>query len=154
MQESRCILPKFVIGRNLPGEGKLSTEELKGISQKSCDVLRELGPQIRMMGNYMIFILLITFMTSGNVHASTHEEKNRCNSKMGKVLKVVNNEFFTIAICDEVKTFTAFSYCWGVNEGDTVIFDWDHHGCEIVSFSVLNNGEQCGVLCPGIRSIK
>jgi hypothetical protein len=100
------------------------------------------------MDKYMIFIILITFMTSGNVHARSHEEMNRCISRMGKVLNVVNNEFFTIAICDEVKIFKEFSYCWGVNEGDTVIFDWDHHNCEIISFSVLNNGTQCGVLCP------
>jgi hypothetical protein len=148
MQENRFTMPKLVIEGNQPGAGKLSPEELKGISQKACDILRELDPQIRMMGNYMIFILLVTFITSGNVHTRTHEEMDLCTSRMGKVLKVVNNEFFTIEICDEVKTFAALSYCYGVDIGDTVIFDWDHHNCEIISFSVLKNGEQCGVLCP------
>ena len=38
-------MPKFVIEREIPGVGKLSQAELQGISQKSCDVLRELGPQ-------------------------------------------------------------------------------------------------------------
>jgi hypothetical protein len=86
-------------------------------------------------------------MTSGNIHASYHEEKNRCNSAMGMVLNVVNNEFFEISICDEVKTYTAFSFCWEVNEGDVVIFDSDYYNCKIISFSVLTSGEQCGVLC-------
>lgn len=35
-------MPKYVIERELPGAGKLSAEELQGISQKSCGVLREL----------------------------------------------------------------------------------------------------------------
>ena len=40
-------MPKFVIERELPGAGKLSSEELRAISQKSCDLLSELGPEIQ-----------------------------------------------------------------------------------------------------------
>ncbi len=40
-------MPKYVIEREVPGAGKLSAEELKGISQKSCGVLQEMGPQIQ-----------------------------------------------------------------------------------------------------------
>ena len=36
-------MPKFVIERDLPGAGKMSPAELKGVAQKSCDVLREVG---------------------------------------------------------------------------------------------------------------
>ncbi len=46
-------MPKFVIERNLPGAGKLGPEELRGISQKSCSVLRELGPQINWVQSYV-----------------------------------------------------------------------------------------------------
>ncbi len=46
-------MPKFVIERNLPGVGKLSPEELQSISQKSCEVLRELGPQINWVQSYV-----------------------------------------------------------------------------------------------------
>ena len=35
-------MPKFVIERELPGAGKLSDQEVKGISQKSCGVLAEM----------------------------------------------------------------------------------------------------------------
>ncbi len=39
-------MPKFIIERNIPGAGKLTPAELKNITQKSCGVLRKLGPQI------------------------------------------------------------------------------------------------------------
>jgi uncharacterized protein DUF4242 len=46
-------MPKFVIEREIPGAGKLSPAELKGISQKSCSVLRNLGPQIQWVQSYV-----------------------------------------------------------------------------------------------------
>ena len=46
-------MPKYVIEREIPDAGKLSTEELQSISQKSCDVLRELGPQIQWVQSYV-----------------------------------------------------------------------------------------------------
>ncbi len=46
-------MPKFVIEREIPGAGKLSAEQLKGISQKSCGVLRELGPRIQWLESYV-----------------------------------------------------------------------------------------------------
>jgi hypothetical protein len=46
-------MPKFVIEREIPGAGKLSPEQLQAISQKSCSVLRELGPQIQWLHSYV-----------------------------------------------------------------------------------------------------
>jgi len=46
-------MPKFVIERELPGAGKLSSEQLQAISQKSCGVLREMGPQIQWVQSYV-----------------------------------------------------------------------------------------------------
>lgn len=40
-------MPKFVIEREIPGAGKLSPQELQAVSQTSCQVLRELGPQVQ-----------------------------------------------------------------------------------------------------------
>ncbi|MGB3682934.1 MAG: DUF4242 domain-containing protein [Rubrobacteraceae bacterium] len=40
-------MPKYVIEREIPGAGDLSKEELQGISQTSCNVLNEMGPQIQ-----------------------------------------------------------------------------------------------------------
>jgi hypothetical protein len=46
-------MPKFVIERLIPGAGKLSPEELRTISQRSCAVLSELGPQIQWVTSYV-----------------------------------------------------------------------------------------------------
>lgn len=46
-------MPKFVIEREIPGAGKLSADELHGISQKSCGVLRELGPQVQWVQSFV-----------------------------------------------------------------------------------------------------
>ena len=46
-------MPKFIIERDIPGAGKLSAAELKAISQKSCGVLREMGPQVQWVQSYV-----------------------------------------------------------------------------------------------------
>ena len=46
-------MPKFVIEREIPGAGKLSPQELQAVSQKSCSVLREFGPQIQWLHSYV-----------------------------------------------------------------------------------------------------
>ncbi|HEX3178764.1 MAG TPA: DUF4242 domain-containing protein [Methylomirabilota bacterium] len=46
-------MPKYLIERELPGAGKLSQQELQGVSQKSCSVLRDLGPQIQWVHSYV-----------------------------------------------------------------------------------------------------
>ena len=46
-------MPKFLIERELPGAGKLSPAELRAISQKSCSVLKNLGPQIQWLESYV-----------------------------------------------------------------------------------------------------
>jgi hypothetical protein len=46
-------MPKFVIERDLPGAGKLSAAELQAVSQKSCGVLRNMGPQIQWVHSYV-----------------------------------------------------------------------------------------------------
>ena len=46
-------MPKYLIEREIPGAGKLSAQELQGISQKSCGVLRNLGPQIQWVQSYV-----------------------------------------------------------------------------------------------------
>lgn len=46
-------MPKYVIEREIPGAGNLSGEQLQAISQKSCGVLKELGPQIQWLQSYV-----------------------------------------------------------------------------------------------------
>lgn len=46
-------MPKYVIEREIPGAGNLSAQELQAISQKSCQVLSKLGPQIQWLQSYV-----------------------------------------------------------------------------------------------------
>jgi hypothetical protein len=46
-------MPKYVIERNIPNIGTLPAKELQAISQKSCDVLRSMGPQIQWVQSYV-----------------------------------------------------------------------------------------------------
>ena len=46
-------MPKYMIEREIPGAGKLSPQELKAISQKSCGVLSGMGPQIQWLQSYV-----------------------------------------------------------------------------------------------------
>ncbi len=46
-------MPKYVIEREIPGAGALSPEQLQGIAEKSCGVLRNLGPQIQWLHSYV-----------------------------------------------------------------------------------------------------
>lgn len=46
-------MPKFLIEREIPGAGKLTAGQLKGISQTSCNVLRNMGPEIQWVESYV-----------------------------------------------------------------------------------------------------
>jgi hypothetical protein len=46
-------MPKFLIERDLPGAGSLTKDQLQGVSQKSCSVLRNLGPEIQWVHSYV-----------------------------------------------------------------------------------------------------
>jgi len=46
-------MPKYIIERELPGAGDLGDDQVQGISQKSCQVLGELGPQIQWVESFV-----------------------------------------------------------------------------------------------------
>ncbi len=46
-------MPKYVIERAIPGAGQFTPEQLKGISQTSCGVLTNMGPQIQWVQSYV-----------------------------------------------------------------------------------------------------
>ena len=46
-------MPKYVIERVVPGASNLTPAELKAMSQRSCNVLNELGPQIQWVQSYV-----------------------------------------------------------------------------------------------------
>jgi len=46
-------MPKYVIEREIPDAGQLPPDQLQAISQKSCGVLQNLGPQIQWVHSYV-----------------------------------------------------------------------------------------------------
>src|ERR1700720_4578816 len=49
----RDIMPKFVIEREIPDAGKLTQDQIAAISQKSCGVLKNMGPQIQWVESFV-----------------------------------------------------------------------------------------------------
>ena len=70
-------MPKYVIEREIPNAGKLSKQELQGISQKSCDVLQKLGPQIQWLESF------VTPDKIYCVYIAPNEEMIREHARMG-----------------------------------------------------------------------
>jgi len=46
-------MPKYVIEREIPGAGRISPQDLQSIAQKSCGVLKGLGPQIQWVQSFV-----------------------------------------------------------------------------------------------------
>lgn len=46
-------MPKYLIEREIPGASKLGAGELQSISQQSCAVLNEMGPQIQWVQSFV-----------------------------------------------------------------------------------------------------
>lgn len=46
-------MPQFVIEREIPGAGNLSESEIRQVSLRSLQVLKEMGPQIQWLHSYV-----------------------------------------------------------------------------------------------------
>ena len=46
-------MPRYIIERDIPGAGKLSTKDLQNIAQKSCSVLTKMGPNIQWIQSFV-----------------------------------------------------------------------------------------------------
>ncbi|MFM7100606.1 MAG: DUF4242 domain-containing protein [Verrucomicrobiota bacterium] len=46
-------MPKYLIEREIAGAGNLTPEQLQAVAQKSCGVLRQIGPQIQWVESYV-----------------------------------------------------------------------------------------------------
>lgn len=70
-------MPKFIIEREMAGAGKLSTQDLQGAAQTSCDVIRQLGPEIQWVQSY------VTGDKIYCVYVAPNEEMIREHAKRG-----------------------------------------------------------------------
>jgi hypothetical protein len=46
-------MPKYLIERTIPDIGAVSAGDLQAISQKSCGVLRDMGPEVQWVHSYV-----------------------------------------------------------------------------------------------------
>src|SRR6185503_11221983 len=49
-----ATMKTYLIERDIPGAGDLTGDQLKAISQKSCSVLKEMGPKIQWIQSYVL----------------------------------------------------------------------------------------------------
>jgi len=88
-QNDQPVMKTYLIERDIPGAGNLTPVDLKGISQKSCSVLKEMGPKIQWMHSYV----------TGNkifcVYKAENEELLREHAKKGG---------FPVTTITEIKT--------------------------------------------------
>jgi hypothetical protein len=90
-------MPKYVIERDLPGAGDLGPEELRGISRKSCDVLRNMTPEINWVQSYVTGDKVYCVYISPNEallreHASKGEFPITSIAKVGAVIDPTSAE--------------------------------------------------------------
>ncbi|MGH9605456.1 MAG: DUF4242 domain-containing protein [Terracidiphilus sp.] len=85
-------MPKFLIEREIPGAGSMSAEQLQRVAEKSCSVLRNLGPQIQWLHSY------VTGDKIYCVYIAPNEEMVREHARMGgfpansvtQILKIID----------------------------------------------------------------
>ena len=70
-------MPRFLIERELPDAGKLSPEQLRAISRKSCDVLRGMGPGVQWIESFVTDDKLYC------VYVAPSEEQVREHARLG-----------------------------------------------------------------------
>ena len=70
-------MPKYLIERLVPGAGKMSPDEIKAISVRSCNVLNQLGPQIQWIQSY------VTDNKIYCVYIAPNEEMLREHARLG-----------------------------------------------------------------------
>ena len=80
-------MPKYVIERELPGAGKLGTDELRDIAQKSNRVIADLGPEIRWLTTYVTDDKLYCVYIAPN-EAIVREHARQCGFPANRIARV------------------------------------------------------------------
>jgi hypothetical protein len=70
-------MPKYIIEREIPGAGNLSAADLMAISQKSCGVIRDLGPALQWVQSF------VTDNKVYCVYLAPNEEMVREHARLG-----------------------------------------------------------------------
>jgi hypothetical protein len=95
-------MPTYVIERQIPEAGKLNAEQLQGISQKSCSVITELGPDIEWVHSYVTGDKIFCIYKAENEQIlRTHAEKGGFPiNSINKVSTIISPATATAALAD------------------------------------------------------
>lgn len=83
-------MPQFLIERQIPGAGKLSSDELKAISQKSCGVIHDMngaGKDVQWVHSYITDDRIYCVYNAPNEKA-VKEHANKGGFPANSVMKV------------------------------------------------------------------
>lgn len=80
-------MPKYVIEREVPGAGKLTTQQLQEIIQKSCSVLAKMGPPIQWLHSYITDDKVYCVYVAPNEEA-VHEHARQAGIPANRVSQV------------------------------------------------------------------
>lgn len=83
-------MPKYVIEREIPGAGALTADQLKAISQTSCGVLSNMGPQIQWVNSF------VTGDKIYCIYIAPNEEMVREHARQGGFPANAVNQVFTV----------------------------------------------------------
>ena len=83
-------MKKFIVERNLPGAGNLTTEELQMISRASCDAISQLGKPYHWIESYIANDRIYC------VHIAESECDVREHARLGNIPINTVNEVVTI----------------------------------------------------------
>ena len=81
-------MPKYLIEREIPNAGALSSAELSAIAQKSCGVLQALGPSIQWVQSYVTEDKITCIYIAPNAEL-VREHARRGGFPADRVLEVV-----------------------------------------------------------------
>jgi uncharacterized FlgJ-related protein len=95
----------YVIERQIPDAGKLNAEQLQGISQKSCSVITELGPDIEWVHSYVTDNKIFCIYKAENEQIlRTHAEKGGFPiNSINKVSTVISPATATAKLADVIR---------------------------------------------------
>jgi hypothetical protein len=68
-------MPSYLIERNIPGAGSLTTEQLHGVAQTSCGVLSAMGPSIQWVHSYVTGDKIYCIYRAQNVEMVTEHAR-------------------------------------------------------------------------------
>jgi Protein of unknown function (DUF4242) len=81
-------MPKYVIERDIPGAGSVSDDEIRALSQKSNEVLTDLGGDVQWLHSYVTDDKLVCVYIAPN-EARVHEHATRTGIPANAVRQVV-----------------------------------------------------------------